>query len=97
MKCKNRKIQMLNAITLEVLETFNSIKEAESKTNIHASTIYNVLSKGFSSRNYLYAGNLKWQYENEINKKYLMNRKEYYEYSLNYSNNLKNKKMKHNY
>lgn len=71
-KKPKRKLQKLDPDTLEVLEEFDSVKDAEEKTGIRAAAISNVLCGGFSARNYLVTKNFKWQYSNECNKKYYL-------------------------
>jgi hypothetical protein len=65
-----RKLQKLDPITLEILESFISYKEAKELTNISASSIANVLCKGIAAINYTEAGGFKWKWSDELNMKY---------------------------
>lgn len=65
-------LQKLDQKTMQVLEEFESVKDAEAKIKTSASTISNVLCGGFSARNYMEAGNFRWQYSTEPNKKYYL-------------------------
>lgn len=68
---QKRRLQKLDATTLSLIEDFASVKEAEEKTKISASTISNVLCQGTSAVKYIEAGGFKWQYSNEPNLKYI--------------------------
>lgn len=70
---KTKKVlQKLHPANMAIIEEFESVKDAEAKVGISASTISNVLCGGFSARNYMEAGNFRWQYSTEPNKKYFI-------------------------
>jgi len=69
-KKPKKKLLKMDKHSMEVLEEFDSVKDASEKTGISASTISNVICTGFSAKNYLLAGDFRWQYSSEPNKKY---------------------------
>lgn len=69
-KKEKKKLHKLDSVTMEVLETFNSVKEASDILGISASTISNVLCQGKSAMKYTEAGTFKWEYSDVINSKY---------------------------
>jgi hypothetical protein len=72
-KKPKKKLYRLHIDTLEVLEEYESVKEASEKLGISASTISNVLCQGKSAAKYLEAGNSKWAYSDQPNMKYQLN------------------------
>lgn len=65
-----RKLHCLDANTLEIIGSYDSVKEASEKLAISASTISNVLCQGKSAQKYIDAGNFKWEYSDQQNFKY---------------------------
>lgn len=66
-----KKLLKIDKLTLEILEEYESVKEASDKLTISASTISNVLCQGGSAMQYKEAGGFKWQYSDKINAKYV--------------------------
>lgn len=67
---EKRKLQKLDTKSLEVIEQYNSVREANELTGISASTISNVTCQGPKAAKYLEAGGFKWQWSNDPNTKY---------------------------
>lgn len=72
-KHNKKKLLKIEQLTLELLEEFESVKEASDKLSISASTISNVLCQGGSAMQYKEAGGFKWQYSDKVNAKYIGN------------------------